>query len=381
MLLSDIRHQPLKTSFLLRSLLSAALLPFLANHALAADVSATWLGGNGNWGNATLWDTNPNFPNNGNGGFTYDATINSGTATLDRNIAIQRLFLNGGGIDGSFNLTLNDGLSWTGGTIAGSPGTAVELPAKSTSTFSGTDPLTLNGRTINNSGTVSEIQSVDGDGAINNLAGATWDIQAGANGNNAPSLSPAIFNNSGNFIVSGGLSDFSNTNVTGVFNNSGTVTIQSNTAGGAKALAIGGDGMDSGAFNVAAGTQLNFLSRPLIANSYTLTMGATISGAGSTYNGTSLIIAGNSTIGTSLLNQGTVTVQSGATLTLNGNLQQFPLSTIRLAGGTVATSTLSVGLGTLDGSGMVSGNATVFRGTIYPSDPGSDGCPRNHRDR
>src|SRR5688500_5094555 len=57
----------------------------------AADVTSTWGGGTGNWGSAANWNNSPavsQFPNNGNGGFTYDAVISSGTVTLNQNIAI-----------------------------------------------------------------------------------------------------------------------------------------------------------------------------------------------------------------------------------------------------------------------------------------------------
>ena len=62
---------------------------------LAADFSAIWDGGNGNWDDPLHWNTNPNYPNN-TGAVTYDATINDGNVTLDRDITIQRFFLDGG---------------------------------------------------------------------------------------------------------------------------------------------------------------------------------------------------------------------------------------------------------------------------------------------
>src|SRR5687768_4687388 len=55
----------------------------------AADVTSTWGGGTGNWGSAANWNNSPavnHFPNNGNGGFTYDAVVNAGAVTLDQDI-------------------------------------------------------------------------------------------------------------------------------------------------------------------------------------------------------------------------------------------------------------------------------------------------------
>src|SRR5262245_12140024 len=79
-----------------RVLASVARLASLYISALAADVTSTWNGTTGNWSDATRWSSNPNFPNNGNGGFTYDAIINSGSVTLDQDIAIEKLTLSGG---------------------------------------------------------------------------------------------------------------------------------------------------------------------------------------------------------------------------------------------------------------------------------------------
>src|SRR5688572_10146177 len=91
-----------------------AFLPILPTLAQAADVSSTWLGGVGNWSDSSQWSSNPNFPHNGNAGFTYDAMIGSGTVTVDQNINIQRLDLNGGTIDGAapHTLLITESLDW-----------------------------------------------------------------------------------------------------------------------------------------------------------------------------------------------------------------------------------------------------------------------------
>src|SRR5688572_24764803 len=85
----------------------------------AADVSSTWLSGNTGWNNAANWSNSPavaHFPNNGNGGFTYDATIDSGTTNLGSDIAIEALTLNAGTINtNARDLTVNQQLTWSGG--------------------------------------------------------------------------------------------------------------------------------------------------------------------------------------------------------------------------------------------------------------------------
>lgn len=335
--------------------MAICLIP-LKNSA-AADVSATWLGGDGNWGDATQWNTNPNYPNNGNG-VTYDATINSGTAALDRDITIQRFFLNGGALTGSFDLTLKEGLTWTAGTLSSSG--AINLSAGSTSTISGSS-LIMDGPTLNNSGTVLQSGTLDeGSGAIiNNLAGATWTAQSDSSPIGFGRNDQFVFNNLGNFVATGAVG------VGSVFNNSGSVTIQSSSPGD-NYLILNGNGSSSGSFNVEANAKLIF--SPFFST-YTLTTGATISGAGVTENYTMLFVAGNSTISTSLLNQGTLIVQSGATLTLTGSSPPTFFGDTHLAGGTVTSAqTLNIGENSsLSGSGIVNGNVAFFRGNLNPA--------------
>lgn len=91
----------------------------------AGAINATWNAGPGNWATAANWNPSINFPNNGNGGFTYTATFNLGFndaqaitdavgVTIDQNITIQRFTLLGGIVTGDFNLTVLDNLAWSG---------------------------------------------------------------------------------------------------------------------------------------------------------------------------------------------------------------------------------------------------------------------------
>ena len=61
------------------------IVPLAAGPAGAADVVSTWNGGNGNWQTASNWSNAPvvpEWPNNGNGGFTFDVAVESGTAAF-----------------------------------------------------------------------------------------------------------------------------------------------------------------------------------------------------------------------------------------------------------------------------------------------------------
>jgi hypothetical protein len=55
--------------------LAAAVLPIIESGSLrAADITSSWTGGTGSWSVAGNWTNVPavaQYPNNGNGGFTY----------------------------------------------------------------------------------------------------------------------------------------------------------------------------------------------------------------------------------------------------------------------------------------------------------------------
>jgi fibronectin-binding autotransporter adhesin len=349
---------------------AVALTCFLSHNGACAPMSAVWLGGNGNWSNPALWSTTPNFPNNGNG-VTYDAAINSGNVALDRNITVQRLVLGGGSLTGSFDLTLDAGLSWAGGEVSSSG--AINLAAGSISDVSASSALSLSGTTMNNAGTVSQSQTISSNlGVINNATEATWNAHQGAVLDDQMK-GQFIFNNRGNFVVVGGLPTDAGVSVGAVLNNSGSVTIQSNSPGYANSLRIAGGGTASGTFNVNAGSTLIFTAEPPLGGvplspNYTLTAGAIITGAGSTDNQGTVTVAGDTVVHTNFVNESLLSVQSGATLTLNGSFSQLDSGgdDTHLAGGTiVAKQGMVFAGGSLSGSGTITGNV-LTNGSVNP---------------
>src|SRR5829696_4178650 len=82
----------------------AAIAMALARAAAAADVASTWTGAAGaSWNIASNWSNVAavaQFPNNGNGGFTYDVTVFGGSPALASNITIEKLTLTTGSIAG-----------------------------------------------------------------------------------------------------------------------------------------------------------------------------------------------------------------------------------------------------------------------------------------
>ena len=348
----------------------------------AADISAHWNGSDGNWTNSAKWDIAPAYPNNGNG-VTYDATINTGTVTLDQDITIQRLFLNQlifpSVLTGDFDLTLNDGLTWSGGVISGT-GHNLNLAVGSTSNISGSVNLV---RTLNNFGTVTQSGAItlgspfSPTGVINNAAGATYNLLNNAtfNPGNGVVSGPGFIgqiNNAGEFvIVPSGFpfnpGDYRDVRIATTFNNTGTVTVQTDLNGTYEAAFILGS--SNGTFNVAADTLLSFAGSQAIVSSssiYTLA-GGSINGAGTTRSvaGT-LAVTGNTVIHTAFSNEGTLAVESGATLSFDGDFVQpkpsqfFTPPTTRLNGGTIASShVLEFQYGLLTGFGTLNANVNL----------------------
>lgn len=324
-------------------LLAVSLVALVPSFGLSADFSAIWLNGSGNWSDATQWTTNPHFPNN-ESGVTYDATINDGAITLDSNITIQRLFLNGGTIDGVSALTINQSLDLTGGTLSG---LTLNLATGSTSTIGANFYSFFGAVTINNSGTVDETAFVGGflnRPTINNLSGAVWNIH------NTDGASVQL-NNSGTVVADGSLG-FDSTFLT----NSGSITVDGVLS---VAMSSGGVGISSGTFNAA---EVHFGD-----TGYTFTTGATVNATLVQLGETELHITGNTTINSDLkvLNS-VVLVETGATLTLNGTLLDDTRGSVHLNGGTVTVSqALHFEDGRLSGNGTVNANVS-HNATISP---------------
>ena len=358
-------QRTLRTVSCLFWLVIALLAP---RNASSADFSPVWNGGNANWDDPVQWSGCPNgcYPNN-TGNMTFNATINSGTVALDRDIAIQRLFFNGnihgGKITGGSQLTLNEGFTWNGGEIALGAGGVINLAAGSTSSVSsslGANQEFTSG-TINNAGsfTMNPTSAFFGsNGVINNLASGTWTMQNGSLLGNF-----GVFNNAGTFTAqkaANGNAPF----IDCVFNNSGTVTLQS--ASGFN-LNLYRGGSASGTFNIPTGFGLGLGTISTLVHPYTFTAGALVTGGGTMTisDSGSLDVAGNSTISTSFFNGGLLTVESGATLSLNGPITQA--GSIRLNGGTITTvQTLRLVISPLSGSGTINGDVSDSNAPISP---------------
>lgn len=262
--------------------------------------------------------TTTNISSNGNVNFNGTATTVGGTQSAGT--------LSG---TGTFNITGIFTLS--NGTIEGSGATAVAAGGR----LNVTGAITHRARTLNNSGLVvwtggSSTWSIGDSAIINNLAGATFDIQTDAD---MPFFgSGAGFNNSGTLRKSAGSGE---TSLSVVFFNSGTLDIQTGT------LKFGSGSV----FTQNAGSTL--LSGGNLASFNTINL------QGGKF-------AGNGTITANVTNNATLALGSAVgTLAINGNYVQNAGGTLELRiGGTTPGVTHDVinisGSATLGGTLKIS---------------------------
>ncbi len=297
----------------------------LTNFLPFTSASANWLGGVGNWSDATKWSTNPLFPNNGNGGSIFDATLSSGSLTQDivGGVVIQRFDFSGGSLAVNNPLTTNALFNWTGGSLSGTSvltlagggslsgtsdrtlanGTLV-VPPGQTLTDSGAHNFYLNaGGVLNNAGTFL----AQNDNGINANFGSGSVINSGTFTRNTGTGTYQIvdaFTNSGTVNANSGVLGFGNT-----MNSTGTLAANGGT------MILSNGGTISGAFSVAAGSLIN-----LSGGNFTLATGVSSAGAGALMiSGANVIVTGNATFAAPLtVGSGTLDIGSGLTLNQTG---------------------------------------------------------------
>jgi hypothetical protein len=289
---------------------------WLAPPALA-QVNCSWLGGVGNWSNASGW--NPaGAPNNGSGGNNYNVTINTGTVTLDIPVTIEALNLTGG-LNVTQNLTINGLFTWNNG--GGLFGTSA-VTANGGLTVTGLGPPSL-GTTLTSSGLAAVTRSLLGNtGAVwNNTATGVVELSSGAG--LAVNSGTPVFNNAGILRKLPG----STSTITWQVNNAATGTIQ--VQGGNLELNNGG--------TWATGTTLNVLA------------------------GGSLVLAGGAfTLGnTTANNNGVVQFFTNSGVTVNGTYTHTGTGITAVNRVVTFNGTTQLGNASLYGTWGGSGNATI----------------------
>ncbi|QJW97713.1 beta strand repeat-containing protein [Frigoriglobus tundricola] len=295
-----------------------------------------------------------------NGSFTPSKTvISGGTVNFDANTKLATLTFTGGTLSGTANLTVTGPLNWTGGTMSGS-GTTLSKGALLIETTSATP--SLSGRTFDNDGsailTGSGTLTIVSGALFDNAKGATFNVQGDAVIGDGSDT--GTFDNAGTFektLTTG------TTNLEAVFNNSGTVGVQTGT------LALAGGGTGSGAFAVSSGAVLAFSG-----DTDTLSPASHVTGAGTVaFQGGTVNLEGAFAPANTDITGGTVNVTTNlslADLTMSGGTLTGP-STVTVTGpldwtgGTMSGSGTTVAAGGLTIDTTVGGNpglsARTFR--------------------
>jgi hypothetical protein len=259
-------------------------------------------------------------------------------------------------LSGPSALTLEEGFHWNTGTIGL---TTINLAASSASTLVVNNYAQILHGTLNNAGTIDQSGSFKSDGTVNNLAGATWTMHTGGiNAFDGFIVQPPAgqFNNAGSLVIAGGVE------LETSLHNTGSVALTGNSS-----LNVH-DGSGNGSFSLGAQANLTLG----YFGSFTLESGATINGGTTTIgyvtSGGTLDIAGAVSINSHLVNQGTLLVEQGATLTLNGLIDQLTSSghgVTQLNGGTIAgAQSLNFHSGTLAGWGTINSNLNLSDSVI-----------------
>jgi fibronectin-binding autotransporter adhesin len=223
--------------------------------------------------------------------------VSGGTATLNASASANAFTMTGGTLDGSGTLTLTNGGTWSGGTMSGS-GTTIS-PATKTLDISA--PVTINGRTLQNDGTLSVNGNVTGSGTIANNGTLT---AIGIRTISAP------LNNSGQLTTNAVLSLAGGGTHSGTFTASGAGSVIDFSGG---VHTISGPFAGTGQFGFSGGT-------------------ATVNGA---WSGAAIVVSGGSV---ALNTSGTLPALnlSGGTLAGSGALTVTGAST--WSGGTIGGS-------------------------------------------
>ena len=233
-------------------------------------------------------------------------TITNGTVNANAALEVHNLTFSGGTLTGTGNITVDDTFIWTGGSLSGTGDTILDGSPTLTGSF-----FSALGRRIDNYGTATVVAgtslSFQSNAIWNNEVGSTFILPDSAGISQFFSTGSA-FNNAGTVEKTAP----AGTSTIGIlFNNSGTVDVQSGT------LSLGAGGSGGGQFTIESGAVLT-------GGNYTL-QNATVSGDGqlqvNTFN--TLTVAGDSTVQNLVVNGGTVTANAALevqNLTVNGTL-------------------------------------------------------------
>ncbi len=296
-------------------------------------------------------DTNATVASLSLGGSSTKQTlsISGNTLTLNNASSINTngiLNHSSGTITGPGSLTVNGAYNWSGGSMSGTGSTNIVSGA--TLTISGTSSVSLDTRTLNNSGTVvwanTNWMSFYNNATINNNTGGLFDIQ---NDQTMQNSSGGVFNNYGTFRKTVATAT---STISIPFNNSGSVDIRSGT------VSLSNGGTDTSPFTATSPGTLRFGG-----GTHNFNTGVSLGGTGAIVISTGTVninTAITSTVpltlsGGTLGGSGTLSV-SGSSLTWTSGTMSGTGSTNILSGATLTisgTSSVSLDARTLNNSG------------------------------
>jgi hypothetical protein len=293
-------------------------------------------------------------------------TITGGTVNIPGSLSVPTLSLTGGTLTGWGDITVTTALNWNSSTMSGAGSTTVVSGASLN--LGGTNSgETLDTRTLNIAGhatwTGTNNLNLANDAVINNQTGATFTAQ-----NDETISGGGTFNNQGTFTKS---ASTGTTTIQALFNNSGTVHINSGTvllSGGARGPGAYALGSATSTLNVGSGHDVlgkilgsgNVIFSGGVFSSADITSTYSVAGT-TTVTGTNLEFLGAAQSG-ALTNTGSVTIGTGITLAVNGDYTQTTGTTL-LNGGTLKATNVNINGGRLSGLGTISGNL-MNSGTI-----------------
>jgi hypothetical protein len=289
---------------------------------LAAGVVVNFTGGTQTVSSAGLTFTGAGLPRLAGGTFSSAGPVSA--------VGFE---LASGTVSGNGNLTTSGVFTWTGGTLAIATSIAGQL------NLSGTNDKVLDlGAVLTNAGTATwrdtgNLLMVNGS-VITNQAGATFDVQNDQEIRNPSVFYTNTFNNAGTFRKSAGpgATSFTSAGPPIVFNNTGTVQVQTGTVSlGAPLPQLSGTTLTGGTY-IITGT-LQFPNANIVTNAATIVLdgpaAAILSDTGAnalanfaTNNGTFALLNGRNLTTGNLTNNGTLTLGAACTFTVTGNYTQ-----------------------------------------------------------
>ncbi len=337
-----------------------------------------WLGGNGDWGDPTKWDTG-HVPGSADdvaipsGSLVTHAqtsadtvhslscdgalAISNGSLAMASDSTVNSLTLSGGRLTANGSLTLSGLFTWTSGTLDGTTGTVRAMGGINLTGFGVTlgTRLENDGRAVMDGPNSSLNLSVTG-ASFRNLSGATLEIR---NNQGITGVSGTTVTNEGNILVQSPIQ----ATIQPTFNNSGSVLLLTGS------LRLTGDGTNSGSFsfNDIGGTPTTL---EFAAGTHTMTNLSNVEVDNAVFSGGTVTIAGNYMAQQSTTVSGGTVVWQTAFMDLVGNSLNVTAGHATFnTGDDLTPAFLDVAGGTLDGSDHIAVDTLFnwFGGTMSGS--------------